>query len=216
MVSVQLTKFTHACVRFDDGDRSLVVDPGAFSELDAALDGAQAVLVTHEHPDHIDVDRVKAAARRDPRLRIWAPEPVANALSDLGEQVVTTAPGQAFDAAGFGVRTFGGQHALIHPTIPVIPNVGYLVEDSVYHPGDSLIVPPVRVQLLLVPLHAPWSKTAEVIDFVVSTRAARVHPIHDGLLNELGRRFVEAHVKRLGAEHGSDYASWAPGDTVTV
>ena len=28
---MQLTKFTHACVRLDDGDRSLTIDPGAFS-----------------------------------------------------------------------------------------------------------------------------------------------------------------------------------------
>src|SRR2546425_10657184 len=105
---MQLTKFTHSCVRFDDGDRALVVDPGVFSEVDAALDGAQAVLITHEHPDHIDTDKLRAAANRDPRLRIWAPSSVSSTLADLGEQVVTSAPGESFAAAGFAVRTFGG------------------------------------------------------------------------------------------------------------
>lgn len=208
---MQLTKFTHSCVRFDDGDRALVIDPGIFSEVGEALDGAQAVLITHEHPDHVDTDQLRAAAERDPRLRIWAPAAVASTL-DLGEQVVTTGPGEAFDAAGFAVRTFGGQHALIHPTIPVVANVGYLVADAVYHPGDSLIVPPVAVQTLLVPLHAPWSKTAEVIDFVVAVRAPQARPIHDALLNDAGRGFVEAHVSRIGGEHGSEYATWRSGD----
>jgi len=202
---MRLTKFTHSCVRLDDADRSLVLDPGVFSEVETALDGAGGVLITHEHPDHIDVDRLRTAMRKDPRLRVWAPAGVAATLADLGEQVVAVGAGEAFDAAGFPVRTFGGQHALIHPTIPVVANLAYLIDDEVYHPGDSLVVPPVPVRLLLAPLHAPWSKTGEVIDFVVSVRAPHVHQIHDGLLNEIGRGFVEGHVTRIGAEHGSDF-----------
>jgi L-ascorbate metabolism protein UlaG (beta-lactamase superfamily) len=213
---MQLTKLGHSCVRLDDGERALVIDPGIFSDLDRALDGADGVLVTHEHLDHIDADRVLAAARRDPRLRIWAPAAAAAALAELAEQVVTVSSGDDFDAAGFAVRTFGGQHALIHPTIPMVSNVGYLIAEDVYHPGDSLIVPPAQVGTLLAPLHAPWSKTAEVIDFVVAVRAARVHQIHDGLLNEPGVRFAEAHVARIGAEHGSEYRHLADGESVSI
>jgi L-ascorbate metabolism protein UlaG (beta-lactamase superfamily) len=213
---MQLTKFTHSCVRLDDGERSVVFDPGTFSEVETALDGAGGVLITHEHPDHIDAERLRAAARKDPRLRIWAPAGVAATLADLGEQVVAVAPGGSFDAAGFAVRTFGGQHALIHPSIPVVANVGYLVDDDVYHPGDSLIVPAVPVRTLLAPLHAPWSKTGEVIDFVVSLRAPHVHQIHDGLLNDRGLGFVEGHLTRIGAEYGSEFRHLEPGETVDV
>ena len=213
---MQLTKFTHSCVRLDDGDRSLVLDPGVFSEVETALDGAAAVLITHEHPDHIDPERLRAAARHDPRLRIWAPAGVAATLADLGEQVVTVPPGESFDAAGFDVKTFGGQHAVTHPTIPVVANLGYLVDDTVYHPGDSLIVPPVPIGTLLAPLHAPWSKTAEVIDFVVAVRAAHVHQIHDGLLNDIGLGFVEGHVSRIGAEYGSEFSHLKVGASVGV
>lgn len=212
---MQLTKFTHACVRLDDGDRSLVLDPGVFSEVETALDGAGGVLITHEHADHIDHDRLLAAARKDPRLRIWAPAGVAESLGELGEQVVCVGAGESFEAAGFAVQTFGGQHALIHLSIPVVANVGYLVED-IYHPGDSLTVPPVPVGTLLVPLQAPWSKTGEVIDFVVSVRAARVHQIHDGLLNKVGLGFTERHVMRIGAEHGSEFRHLDAAESVDV
>ncbi|PZS33107.1 MAG: MBL fold metallo-hydrolase [Pseudonocardiales bacterium] len=213
---MQLTKYTHSCVRLDDGDRALVLDPGSFSEVETALDGAAAVLVTHEHADHIDVDRLTAAARKDPRLRIWAPAGVAATLGELGEQVVAVASGESFDAGGFTIRTYGGQHALIHPTIPVVANVGYLVNDTVYHPGDSLIVPTVPVSTLLAPVHAPWSKTGEVIDFLTSVRAPHVFQIHDGLLNERGLGFVEGHVTRLGAQHGSDFRHLKVSETVDV
>jgi L-ascorbate metabolism protein UlaG (beta-lactamase superfamily) len=67
-MSTHLTKFSHSCVRFDDGDRSLVIDPGTLSETDVALDGAGGVLITHEHPDHFDVDAVRSAAAADPRM----------------------------------------------------------------------------------------------------------------------------------------------------
>lgn len=213
---MQLTKFTHSCVRFDDGGRSLAIDPGVFSEVEAALDAVGGVLITHEHVDHVDADRLRAAARNDPRLRVWAPAGVAATLADLGEQVVAVAPGECFEAAGFAVRTFGGQHALIHPTIPVVANVGYLIDESTYHPGDSLIVPPVAVRTLLAPLHAPWSKTGEVIDFVVSVRATQVHQIHDGLLNEIGLGFAELHVTRVSAEHGIQFSHLKPSETVAV
>jgi glyoxylase-like metal-dependent hydrolase (beta-lactamase superfamily II) len=183
---MQLTKHGHSCVRFDDGDRSLLIDPGAFSDLDAALDGVGALLVTHEHFDHLNVDRVRAAARADSRLRIWAPAAVAaGALADLGEQVVAVGAGESFEAAGFSVTTFGGQHAVIHPTIPVIANVGYLVDDAVYHPGDSFVVPPVPVSTLLLPSMAPWAKISEVIDFAIAVRAPFAYPIHDFLVKDV-------------------------------
>ena len=137
-------------------------------------------------------------------------------LGDLGEQVVAVAPGESFSAVGFPVRTFGGQHALIHPTVPVITNVAFLVGDAVYHPGDSLIVPTAPVRVLLAPIHAPWSKVAEVIDFVVAVRAPQVYQVHDALLNENGIGFVEAHVTRIGAQHGSAYTHLEPTESVPV
>ncbi len=115
---MRLTKYTHACVRLDDGDRSLVIDPGVFSEAAVALDGADAVLITHEHADHLDEAAVRAAAAANPELRIWAPAGVAATLADLGDRVTASAPGESFEAAGFSVRTFGGQHAVIHPLDP--------------------------------------------------------------------------------------------------
>jgi L-ascorbate metabolism protein UlaG (beta-lactamase superfamily) len=212
---VQLTKYSHSCVRLEDGDRALVLDPGVFSEVDAALDGADAVLVTHEHPDHVDAERLRAAAERDDQLRIWAPQPVAEMLG-LAERVTVVTPGQALDVAGFGIRTFGGQHAIIHPTIPVVANVGYLIDEAVYHPGDSLIVPPLSVELLLAPISAPWSKVAEVIDFVVAVRAPRVVGIHDALLTDVGRQIVEGHVEHIGGEHGSRYVGLRALDTTQI
>ncbi|MGH8861577.1 MAG: MBL fold metallo-hydrolase [Jatrophihabitantaceae bacterium] len=212
---MQLTKFTHACVRLDDGDRSLVIDPGAFSEVDDALDGASAVLITHEHADHLHPEKVRAALEADSRLRLFAPAPVVAALADLGEQVVAVAPGDTFEAGGFEVSTHGGQHAVIHPAIPVIVNVGYVVE-GVYHPGDSFTVPTRPVSTLLVPTNAPWSKASEVIDFAVSVRAPRAHQIHDSLVTDVYAGIVEGHLQRIAGAHGVEFAHLRPAQSVAV
>lgn len=215
-----LTKYTHACVRLEKDGNVLVIDPGTFSESGEALNGAHAVLITHEHNDHIDRPAVVSALRSNPGLEVHAPAGVAAALreeADVAARVHTAEPGSGFDAAGFSVRTFGGQHAVIHAQIQVVANIGYLIDDNVFHPGDSFVVPDgIDVKTLLVPIHAPWSKVGEVVDFVISVRAPRAFPVHDALLNELGRGIVEGHVTRIGGRYGTSYQRLAPRESVEV
>lgn len=216
-----LTKFTHACIRLEQEGRVLVLDPGVFSESATALEGAHAVLITHEHADHYDGDALTKALTANPELSIHAPAGVARDLrsraTEAAERIVDAAPGDSFTAAGFAVQCFGGQHALIHPSVPVVANVGYLIDDDVYHPGDSLIVPDgVSVGTLLVPVHAPWSKVSEVVDFVVSVRAPRAFQIHDGLLNEQGLAFTESHIARIGGLHGVQFRHLHTGASVEI
>ncbi|WP_104118085.1 MBL fold metallo-hydrolase [Arthrobacter sp. B1805] len=217
-----LTKFSHSCVRLERDASVLVLDPGTFSEVEEALDGAHAVLVTHEHPDHVDVDRVAAVLAADASIELWAPQGVADVMAArLGDtsagRIHAVGGGEKFSAAGIDVRTFGGQHALIHPLIPIVANVGFLIEGSVYHPGDSFIVPDgVDVGTVLVPVHAPWSKLAEVVDFVASVRAPRAFQIHDALLNDTGLGMVEGHIERLGSRYGTSFRHLAVRESVDV
>ena len=219
---MKLTKYTHACVRLEkDGGGVIVLDPGTFSEAAEAMEGAQAVLVTHEHPDHLDTAAVVEALEGDPGLVLYAPESVAGKLRaeapGAAARIHAVEPGSTFQVSGFDIRSFGGQHALIHPQIPVVANIGYLVDSNVYHPGDSFIIPDgIKVQTLLVPLHAPWSKSAEVVDFVIGVRAPRAFQIHDGLLNDNGLGIVEGHVQRIGAKYGTEYKHLAPRESVEV
>jgi hypothetical protein len=98
-----------------------------------------------------------------------------------------------------------------------VANIGYLIDENIFHPGDSFVVPDgIDVQTLLVPIHAPWSKVGEVVDFVIAVRAPKAYPVHDGLLNELGRGLVEGHVTRIGARYGTSYARLSPRESVEV
>jgi L-ascorbate metabolism protein UlaG (beta-lactamase superfamily) len=211
---MRLTKFSHACVRIEDEGAVLVIDPGTLSERDA-LDGADAVLVTHEHPDHLDVDALRDALGKRPSTRVYTHPDVAAQLGDLAEVVTPVTAGDEFEAAGFHVRAYGGLHAIIHPDVPRIANVGVYVEEArLYHPGDSFEVPTdAEVETLLVPISAPWLKLSEAVDFVRQVAPRRAYALHDGLLNDAGLAVAN---RLLGSLTEADYARLTPGDRVDV
>lgn len=208
--SMRLTKHGHACVRLDTEAGSVVIDPGTYTP-DADLDGVGDVLVTHEHPDHIDVGRVVAAVKAGSRLHTNTA--VAEALrSEHSVEVHAVAPGDSFEVAGLTVRVVGGEHAEIYDGLPGCANVGFLL-GGVYHPGDALHRPDVPVETLLVPANAPWLKTAEALDFVRAVAPSRAFPIHDAYLSELGNQLIDSWFDRKG---NTDYRRLAPGESVDV
>ncbi len=206
---MELTKKRHACVRLEKDGRTLVIDPGTFSEEDAAL-GADALLVTHEHADHYNEDRLRRALEANPAAELWTLSSVADQLSAaFPGRVHTVGNGDAFTAAGFDVRVYGELHAVIHPDIPRITNVGFLVDGSVFHPGDALTVPDHPVDTLLLPVMAPWNKISEVIDYVREVGPRRSIDVHDALLTDLARPIYDLQIGNLA---GADHLRLAPGD----
>jgi L-ascorbate metabolism protein UlaG (beta-lactamase superfamily) len=212
---VQLTKHGHACVVLSDGDRRLVVDPGSFT-ADDAWAGASALLVTHEHADHFAPEKVRAAMDADPALELWTNASVAAQLEGLGPRVHVVGAGDTFTAAGFDVSVHGEWHAVIHPDIPRVRNVGFLVEGTVFHPGDALTVPEVAVPTLLLPAHAPWSKLAELVDYLREVRAEQAFAVHDALLSDLGLGAVTRLLGPGGPGQPTPYQRLAPGESVAV
>ncbi|ALO97304.1 MBL fold metallo-hydrolase [Streptomyces hygroscopicus subsp. limoneus] len=206
---MKLTKKSHACVRLEKEGQTLVIDPGGFSEEDAAL-GADAILITHEHPDHFDEFRLRAAMENNPAAHIWTLKSVAGQVeAAFPGRVHTVGHGDAFTAAGFDVQVHGELHAVIHPDIPRITNVGYLIDGGkVFHPGDALTVPGQAVETLLVPVMAPWNKISEVIDYVREVGPRRAYDVHDALLTDLALPIYEGHLGRLG---GTEHQRLHPG-----
>ena len=209
-VHLTLTKKTHSCIRLEKDGRTLVIDPGGFSEQDAAL-GADAMLVTHEHADHFDEGRLRAGLEANPAAEIWTLRSVAEQLSAaFPGRVHTVGHGDTFTAAGFDVQVHGELHAVIHPDIPRITNIGFLVDGSLFHPGDALTVPDHPVDTLMLPVMAPWNKISEVIDYVREVKPRRAIDIHDALLTDLARPIYDRQIGSLG---GADHGRLIPGDS---
>ncbi|WLQ45206.1 MBL fold metallo-hydrolase [Streptomyces laculatispora] len=211
--ALTLTKKVHSCIRLEKAGRTLVIDPGGFSEQDAAV-GAEAILVTHEHPDHFDEERLRAGLEANPAAEIWTLRSVAGQLgAAFPGRVHTVGHGDTFTAAGFDVQVHGELHAVIHPDIPRITNIGFLVDDSLFHPGDALTVPDRPVDTLMLPVMAPWNKISEVIDYVREVKPRRAIDIHDALLTDLARPIYDTQIGGLG---GTDHGRLVPGDSMGV
>ena len=215
-MTTELTFWGHACIRLERDGRRLVIDPGSFSSAEA-LDGADAVLVTHEHVDHVVIDELREAVAVRLDLEVWAPGSVTGQLKDPRSEgrVHTVAGGDRFTAAGFEVEALGQDHALVHRDVPVIPNIAYLVDRSVLHPGDSYTEAPAgtTVQVLCAPTGAPWLKLGEVVDFVRSVAPRVVVPIHDALLSDAGRGMTD---RLLPSLTGVDYRRLSTGEGMKV
>jgi L-ascorbate metabolism protein UlaG (beta-lactamase superfamily) len=213
---MRITKFGHACIRIEHEDQVVVVDPGAFTEREA-VDGATAVLVTHEHVDHLDVGHLKAA-----EVPIYTIEAVREQIADadhaVAERVQVVAPGQQFDA-GLPVTAVGELHAVIHEDLPRFYNSGYVIDvggTRVYHPGDAFTPAGGPIDLLMLPVHAPWSKISEVVDFSREVGARRSVAVHDGLLNETGLSIVGRNLTGLLDTDDHTYERVEPGTDITL
>jgi L-ascorbate metabolism protein UlaG (beta-lactamase superfamily) len=183
--SMQITKYNHACVAAAKDGATLVIDPGIFTTEDV-LSTADAVLITHEHFDHFIEDKIRAGLAANPRLQVYTNQSVGDLLTGLGSALHIVGAGDCFTAAGFEVQVYGEWHAVIHPDIPQIKNIGFLVDATMFHPGDAFTVPDVAVETLLLPAHAPWSKLSEIIDYVRAVAPVHSVAVHDGLLNDNG------------------------------
>lgn len=212
---MRLTKRGHSCVRLESDGVTLVFDPGGYSDPEALV-GADAVLITHEHPDHFVEERIRAAVENKPGLRVFANRAVGAKLDGLGDRLRVVGEGDTFSVNGVEVAVYGELHAVIHPEIPRITNVGYLVDGALFHPGDALTVPDRPVGTLLLPSHAPWSKTAELIEYVRAVRPERVVPVHDGGLSEIGRGMVATLVGGGGPPTGVSYQRVEDGESTPV
>lgn len=202
---MRITKFGHACVRIQGDDGGVVViDPGGFSEAEA-LEGADAVLITHEHADHVHPDHLRTCDA--PIWTIAAVERMLRAEApDVAARVTVVRPGDRLEVAGASVEVVGEKHAVIHPDYDRFDNSGYVLESggsTVYHPGDALTPPGRTVDVLLAPVSAPWLKVSEAVDFVREVGAPTSLGIHDRVYSDVGLAMVATHMRNLLASDQS-------------
>jgi L-ascorbate metabolism protein UlaG (beta-lactamase superfamily) len=213
---MRFTKLGHSCVRLNKDGATLVIDPGTLSDAAAALEGATAIMITHEHPDHMDADAIRVALSADPDLALWANQAICAQFSDFGRRTHVVRHGDALDAAGFDVHVYGVDHALIHPDIPLVANTGFLVEGELFHPGDSFTIPEDPVNTLLLPISAPWLKAGEMIDYFRAVAPARGYAIHDAILNANGLGLMARMMSVAAVPSGAQVTRLEPGSSLEL
>lgn len=205
---MRLTHYGHACVVIEDPDGStgrILIDPGNLSDDITGVGPIDAVLVTHEHPDHLDDRKLADLRSADKDLALYGNPGLPTVLRGAERDRMTVLESDGTSSAviaGWQVDTHTTTHATIYSALPDITNNAYLVGGRLWHPGDALDMPPSPVDVLLVPIGAPWLKLSEAIEYVRAVEPRVAIPIHQGGLRAAHREL-----------HGGLLTKFAPKDT---
>ncbi len=66
---MQITHFGHSCLLVEIDGTKVLFDPGNFSHGFDGISGLDAILITHQHPDHCDVAKLPDLVAANPRRR---------------------------------------------------------------------------------------------------------------------------------------------------
>lgn len=212
---MKITKYEHACLLVEVDGKRLVVDPGGFTKSLGNPDNVVALVITHVHPDHLDELHIQELLNLNPDLKIFSTQEVADSLE---EQRVTVVKAGDKEAVGpFTLEFFGGEHAVIHESLPRNQNICVMVNNTLYYPGDSFVEPDGRsVPVLALPVAAPWMKVSEAMDFLMAIKPRRAFPTHDSVLSDVGYAIHDRLLEGVAAKQGSEYTHLSPGESLSA
>jgi L-ascorbate metabolism protein UlaG (beta-lactamase superfamily) len=208
--NMKITKYEHSCLVVEEQGRLLVIDPGKFSTSFKPSNNIDCVVVTHVHSDHFDHDTLNAIKTLNPDVMICAVEQVAEQAQDLGVDVIDS--GRSCSHGPFHTSFYGGDHELYED----FKNVAVMVNDTLYHPGDSYTVPNRDIPILAAPASAPWLRVTEASQFIKDCKPQKVIPIHNALLSEVGESIHYRILSEAAAEVGSEWTVLKSGQSLTV
>ena len=214
---MRLTKLEHAALIIEESGENLIIDPGSFTRPMTDVKSVVAVVITHEHADHWTAEQLTGILAGNAGARLLGPAGVVAATAAAGIAVEQVDAGDTVTVGSFRLRFFGGRHAVIHESIPVVDNVGVLVNDRFYYAGDSFAIPDgVEVDTLAAPAGAPWMKVAETMDYAVAIGAKNVFPTHEMVLSQTGKDLSNGRLTWAAERGGGTFHALEPGDALDI
>ena len=180
---MKITKLGHCCLLIETHGLTILTDPGTYSTRQNNVKGIDAVLITHEHADHLHVDSLKQVLANNPKAKVISNVAVGNILTKEGIAYELVVDKQSTKVGEVLIEGFGTKHAEIYKTIVPVENTGYMVDKKLYYPGDAFYNPGRPVDVLALPVAGPWMKISEAIDFAIALKPRVCFPVHDGILH---------------------------------
>lgn len=210
---MKITKYEHACLDITEKNTRVIIDPGEFSTSLTDFSAVNAVVITHIHGDHFNPETLKNIISQNPAVRIFTTSQVVSEFPDHTEKAIINQPAQVGDMT---LEFFGEDHAEIDPQTPVDQNVGVLVNQKLYYPGDSFMECDKAFNALAVPASAPWLRVGQTIPLIKNSQCKQVFPTHNALLSEIGQQTTNAWLKKFSERSGKSFTYLKPGEFITI
>ena len=211
---MKITKFEHAFLQLEHSGQQLLIDPGIYSPGLPALSNVVGVVLTHLHDDHSYLPHIEAIRSQFPELKVFGPQDVVTKLGAIPCQAVTH--GDQVTVGGFRLDFFGDLHQEIHRSIPLVQNVGVLVNSQLYYPGDSYTQCDYPFEVLACPAAAPWMKISDLIDYIEQVRPKRAFATHNAILNDNGHLLQNSRIREYVTKHGGEFSYLLEGEAITI
>jgi len=211
---MKITKYGHSCLLIEESGARILIDPGTMSKGFEDLRDLSAILITHQHADHVDFVRLEQLVADNPHVQIVSDEGAHDLLAQHKLHGKVVHEGDEFEIAGVKISVHGKWHEVIHPNLPNVPNVGYLIAGRFFHPGDAHTSPKELVELLGLPTAGPWARLSDTTDYALKVKPKIVVPIHDGIL--ANPAMFNGWIGSLLKEHGIELISIENGKTIEL
>lgn len=184
---MKITKLGHCCLVIEIRGVRFLTDPGNYTTLQNEAENIDAVVISHEHTDHLHVESVKAILQNNPQAIIITNDSVGKILENEKIAYTKVADGESFKIKDVTISGHGLKHAPIYREYEQVENTGYFFDNKLFYPGDALHKPNQPVDILAFPVTGPWIKISEAVDYVLAVKPRVAFPIHDAnLVNQKG------------------------------
>ena len=199
---MKITKLEHSGIIFEKDGKKIVCDPVEFMEKLPEMENVVAVIITHKHGDHLQLEKLNEILENNPEARVFT---APDAVSDIS-RAEAVRNGDEVKVGEFELKFFGKNHAEIIPGVVPCENIGVVIDGEYVNPGDSFDVPENldEVKVLFVPSAAPWCKVTEGMEYIKTVKPKNVVPVHTAVLSDLGDGFNNNWLRVAAEEVGAE------------
>jgi L-ascorbate metabolism protein UlaG (beta-lactamase superfamily) len=219
---MRIYKFIHSCLVVEEGGDKILFDPGMFSFMEDqvtpdAFRDVRTIIITHNHPDHVDVAALKKIVDLSGAMVITNSE-TKDALTREGIEAIVLDEG-SYQSKDFTIRAVPANHEkILAPTLP--QNTAYIINDSFLNPGDSFATLPATfrgIKALALVVAAPWTTEVTTAEFAETIAPHMVIPVHDGYVKSFFQKMRYDNYGRYFATKGITFQHLVnPGDGVEI